>query len=64
MATKDEIALAMQEWKRAFDEQFAFWLKRDVLEFEGESFQKWMDLRDRENSAREDVDTLLDEFLK
>jgi hypothetical protein len=64
MATKDEVAQAMQEWKRAFDEQFVFWLKRDVLEFEGESFQKWMALRDRENSAREDVDTLLDEFLK
>jgi hypothetical protein len=64
MATKQEVADAMLEWKQAFDEQYAFWSKRDVLEFEGENFQKWMALRDKEDAARDDVDTLLDEFLR
>ncbi len=53
----------MREWKAAFDAQYAFWQSRDILEFEGKDFEKWMDLRDAENAARDDLDTVLDEFL-
>lgn len=63
MANKQDVAEAMQRWKAAFDAQYAFWNKADVLEFEGKDFEKWMALRDLEDAAREDLDTALDEFL-